>query len=730
MNKSALTVWLGALTLSIPAVVKAQDTPPSQKIDALIEASYKQHNVKPNAPTNDETFCRRIYLDVIGRIPNKEELTAFLSDTDAGKRAKLVDKLLESDGYVSHTYNWWADILRIQTEGMNGRGGEVGQAYSAWVKNAIKSNMPYDTFVRSLVTAKGYVWENGAVGYYIRDAGMPLDNMSNTAQIFLGTRVVCAQCHNHPFDHWKQTDYYEMAAFTYGVETEMGPANINPEIPKVIAAQMKKDSKQAKRLGRKDDRDRDLEGLIKDIIEPLTYGVGETKKELKLPADYKEGREGYEGKANAPIVKAKALFGADRIDKPAQMVKVDGDMRDDLANWLCTKENPRFTTVIANRLWKRAFGMGLIEPVDDFKDDTLASNQPLMKYLQETLVRDKYDMKKLMRYIFNTRTYQRECTPGDVSLETAYYFPGPILRRMTGEQVWDSVVTLMIPNPDGRKKGNGYQDRLAKMKEAADELKAKYVDNKRDGAEQLVSLAMAMRDASKSKEGIALAAKIAEVRKKITEARAKKDEKTARELQPELTKLTAEEATLKYKAQAEKEKEIDAKMKKDPFAGKPLAMDPSKKSEGGMKDQGGMMKGEDTSMASSSDYIGMNEMYYRASELTSPAPAGHFLREFGQSERLVIENSWNDASVTQALTLMNGAIFEDLTGNKSQLYKTLEFALTPSEKATKLWLTVLGRNPTEAEKQLVADATKGKGKDSWKDVFWALINGREFIFIQ
>ena len=220
MNYSASTLWLSLLALGLPTAAIAQDTPPPQKIDAFVEAALKQHNVTPNPPTNDETFCRRIYLDAIGRIPSKDELTTFVSDTEPGKRAKLIDKLLNSEGYNSHTYNWWADILRVQTQGMNGNGAEAGQAYAAWVKKAIRSNMPYDQFVRELVTAKGYVWDNGAVGYYMRDAGMPLDNMSNTAQVFLGTRVVCAQCHNHPFDHWKQTDYYEMAAFTYGVDTE------------------------------------------------------------------------------------------------------------------------------------------------------------------------------------------------------------------------------------------------------------------------------------------------------------------------------------------------------------------------------------------------------------------------------------------------------------------------------------------------------------------------------
>ena len=713
MNPTTFTRWFSALALSLPALMLAQETPPSQKIDGFIESALKQHNVAPNAPTNDETFCRRIYLDVIGRIPSKEELSTFVADSDAAKRSKLIDKLLNSEGYNSHTYNWWADILRIQTAGMNGNGAEAGMAYAAWVKKAIAANMPYDQFVRELITAKGYVWDNGAVGYYIRDAGMPLDNMSNTAQVFLGTRVVCAQCHNHPFDHWKQSDYYEMAAFTYGVDTEMSPYAINPALETVLMS----NEKRAKK-GRKAPDVRALEGMIKDILTPLSYGVSETKRVLKLPADYKYD----DAKPDSEITKAKALFAIDRIDKDGAPVKVDGDMRNHLADWLCNKQNPRFTTVAVNRIWKRAMGIGLIEPVDDFKDDTLASNQPLMKYLQETLVRDKYDMKKLMKYIYNSRTYQRQCTPGDVSLDVAYYFPGPILRRMTAEQIWDSIVTLMIPNPDGRKKTEGFKARLNKMKDAAEELKARYVDTKRQGAEDLVALAKAMQGVGKINE-----TKIAELRAKITKAREDKDEKTARELQAEVQKLTLEQETAVYKAQAEKEKEIDSKRKSTPFANKPLAMDPDAK-KATMKD-GKSMQTSDAPV-SAAEYVGFDEKYYRASELPSPAPAGHFLHEFGQSERLVIENSWNDASVIQALSLMNGEIFEELTGSTSQLTKAVEFALTPTEKATKLWLTVLGRNPTEKEKQMVTEATSGKGKDSWKDLFWALLNGREFIFIQ
>jgi len=200
---------VAAIVASAVPAVRADQI--SEKIDALIEEGYKTHKITPNGPTTDEAFVRRIYLDIIGRIPSMEEAKAFLDSAEAGKRAKLIDQLLDSEGYVSNWYNWWADILRMET----GLRGDAGQAYAAWVKDSLRNNKPYDQFVRDLITADGYVWDNGAVGYYLRDAGMPLDNMSNTTQIFLGTRLACAQCHNHPFDKWTQKDYYEMAAFTF-----------------------------------------------------------------------------------------------------------------------------------------------------------------------------------------------------------------------------------------------------------------------------------------------------------------------------------------------------------------------------------------------------------------------------------------------------------------------------------------------------------------------------------
>ena len=189
----------------------------AEKIDALVEAKLKEEGIEPNAPIDEATFVRRAYLDIAGRIPTIEEAENFHGSTYERKREQLIRDLLESDGHVSHAYNFWADILRINRGlGVNGRQAE--SAYQLWIKDAIKENVPYDEMVNSLVSARGQIWDNGAVGYYIRDRGMPLDNMSNTVRVFLGTRLECAQCHNHPFDVWTQMDYFHMAAFSYGMD--------------------------------------------------------------------------------------------------------------------------------------------------------------------------------------------------------------------------------------------------------------------------------------------------------------------------------------------------------------------------------------------------------------------------------------------------------------------------------------------------------------------------------
>ncbi|MGY8686779.1 MAG: DUF1549 domain-containing protein, partial [Verrucomicrobiales bacterium] len=327
-----LLPFLLAAALSASAI--ANDRAASQKIDELVSQNYRKHGIKPNPPASDGVFLRRAYLDVIGRIPTFQEAQQFLSAESPAKRGQLVQHLFNSEGYVSHWYNYWADILRVKSR-MDGGADGAGAAYADWVKVTLRKNTSYRDLVKELVTAEGYVWDNGAVGYYMRDAGMPLDNMSNTTQIFLGTQLVCAQCHNHPFDKWKQKDYYEMAAYTFGVETR-----VNPEKVVRVDEKLSKMEKRAERRDKDKELNRHVRSALRDLLQPLSYRVQhDEEKMLRLPDDYQ-----YDDAKPSDEVAPSTIFGKRVSGRSNQKLE-------SYAEWLTGEENPRFTKVVVNRLW-------------------------------------------------------------------------------------------------------------------------------------------------------------------------------------------------------------------------------------------------------------------------------------------------------------------------------------------------------------------------------------------
>lgn len=166
--------------------------------------------VSPNPRTTDEQFVRRAYLEISGSIPTYAQTVDFLESNARDKPRQLIDRLLASEEHVSHSFNWYADLLRLVS-----RTNEfyIFEHYIEWVKKSIRDNKPYDQFVRELLTATGRLWDDPASGYFLRDRGMALGNLSTTATIFLGTEITCAECHDHPFEEWSQMDFYRLAAF-------------------------------------------------------------------------------------------------------------------------------------------------------------------------------------------------------------------------------------------------------------------------------------------------------------------------------------------------------------------------------------------------------------------------------------------------------------------------------------------------------------------------------------
>lgn len=395
-------------------------------IDRMVADNYAKHKVQPNPLTTDEEFVRRVYLDVTGTIPNTKQVQNFLISKSPEKRQRLIDALLNSREASGHLYNYWADILRLRDREVTNNA--PGKVYNQWVKECIEKNKPYDQWVYEMLTAEGKYLENPATGYLLRDAGMPLDSMDNTIRIFLGTQIGCAQCHDHPFDKWKRKDFYEVAAYTFGTSYRR-PANDKAFGQGNVVNRFRDELKKV------DDK---FDGggkynrfLIGNLVE-----VSTTPRKLTFPDDYQ-----YDDVKPKSAVTPRAIFDPQPVVSPGDSPRVV------FAKWLTSPQNPRFAKTIANRMWKRLFGVGQIEPVDDMSDATVAENPVLMDHLTKEMIRLKFDVKEYLRILLNTETYQRQAYADEVVAGSAYHFPGPILRRMTAEQVWDSFITLAVFNP-------------------------------------------------------------------------------------------------------------------------------------------------------------------------------------------------------------------------------------------------------------------------------------------
>ena len=618
-------------------------------IDRLVDADLASAQQKPNPRTSDEQFLRRAYLSLIGRIPTIAEAQAFLASTATGKRDVLIEGLLASEGHVLHAYTFWADLLRVQT-----RLGDryPGQNYIAWLKQSLRENKPYDQLVRELVTAQGALLEkgNGATGFYIRDAGMPLDHMASVAQVFLGTQIGCAQCHDHPFDTWTRKQFYEFAAYTHG-------ADLQKELPG--GKELRQKMKAAK--------DGEIPLEVRKVIQNLGNSIavrvkGTMKSSLPLPADYQ-----YVDAKPGALVAATAIFGT------AAPVQDRHDPRPVFAQWLTSRENPRFATVIANRLWKRAFGLGLIEPVDAITDDTVASDPALMEFLTRLMVSLKYDLRRFEQVLCTTQAWQRQAMVADQVPGETNHVVGPLLRRLSAEQVWDSLLTLQVDEVDTLKGEDG-SSQIAFYESVKDKT-----------ADELLMLAASLVDARQQAQTLQEQAKA--LRPKL--AAAKGDE---------LRRLRAQQRTLD-----EQRQELLAKADINRYDAT------VKKGDGKRGGRAGQL--------------------LRAAELPSPAPQGHFLRTFGQSDREVIDNASANAAVTQALALLNGPTDAQLLKADSALGKTLARASDDVSRVRAVYLSILSRQPTADELALGRAYLQRYTDGGVQDLAWALINGREFLFL-
>ena len=493
--------------------------------------------------------------------------------------------------------------------------------------------------------------------------------MANTARVFLGTRLECAQCHDHPFAKWTQRDFFGMVAFTSGIEAEALPRR-----------------KMRQRL-RSVQADPEVIRLASQMLFQMQYGAyGGGSGVTHLPTDYQ-----YDNGAPGELVKAKTLF---ENREPTGRRKAGVEKRSEekigsrfvFADWLTSSDNPRFTQVIANRLWSKAMGRGLIEPVDDITAKTIPSNPELLDFLSQSMIDLDYDMKQFLRAIYNSETYQR-VSSDDVTNEAGeFHCQGPLLRRMSAEQLWDSFITLAVPDPDHR--GN--------PREAAS--RGLFGGDLYDGFEQV-------RDGS-------LDEILDFARKEVDIRRAMRD--------PVLVRQRNQELQMPGKRTAEELDELRHRVAELKLM---AALNP-----------------RDAALASWSREI--NELtrrlnhspsqispdLVRASELPSPAPASHFLRQFGQSDREQIDNANAEPAVNQVLTLMNGQIESWILSNpqSSLMYQTT----SASDPLEAVYLGMLSRQPSPEERSIWLDLGDRVREEAVEDLIWTLANTTEFIFIR
>ncbi len=781
-----VTFWLGTMARADTEVSAA-----AAEIDALLARDWAANNLTPNAPADDTVFVRRIYLDVVGRIPTAREAEEFLASREDGRRAALIDKLLDSEGYVQNYFHYWADILRVQTKGQR-----TGPAYVHFVKDALRSNKPYDMFVREMIAGEGKAWSDGAIGYYTRDRGMPLDNMASTVRVFMGTRIECAQCHNHPFDSWTQKQFYEMAAFTFGVQIRDFGGGVTGGISDLVRDQdmairttfkkpewPKNPTTEAERLAywaevEKVERARQAaeealhqsERLYNQALyrgnphyPKVTF---DEKRKVTLPPNYM-----YDDAKPKSLVEAKVMMGHTCTPLPGE-TRVQA-----YARWLANPANDRFNKVVVNRLWKKAFGLALIEPLDDLTDTTVAVNPELLSHLEKLMVSLKYDMKAYLRILFNTSTYQRQASHEEMAAGTACHFTGPQLRRMTAEQLWDSFVTLINPNPDMlNMAAREYMERrklaVEKIADPAETFKsiqaaAKKYQEEPEGVETLKKLMAEARDEAKKYQSIA--AKVTGPEKKAAITRAAECNAKVKSISREITDLYSNaRRTVMTEVIIPGQKKLFEKVTGKPW--EPLAYEPNwevsiqaapiaEMQAAGAANGGGTMAPGDGKIKTTKTQAAEAEtkawsaeaMYYdiprkqwrdyfrsrsrqsqkwlRAAEIESPAPRGHFLREFGQSDREFIENSNSEASVPQALALMNGELLPQIVDRYSQLMLSVGKAQSADERIDATYMAVLSRKPSAREKALCLQAQE-KDLNTVEDLIYALINTRQFIFNQ
>ncbi|GAA5496212.1 hypothetical protein Rhal01_02394 [Rubritalea halochordaticola] len=633
-------------------------------IDERIQVNNAKQGIKPNPIVDDSTFVRRAYLNIIGRIPTYQETQEFIADSTPDKRHKLVDKLVYSPGFNSKMFNFYANMLRLQTNQ-----GQFGLGWHVWLREQVNQNTPYDEIVYTMLASSGHASDNPAVGYYLRDTNMLLDNISNTAQVFLGTQIGCAQCHDHPFEDWTQKQYYQLAAFGATLEynrSELAQKKVREviEFKRGTAEPVARNDRKKRRNNMRQEA-QGLRNVFRDFRRNEVNYI--STKQLKLPHDYPYN-DGKPGDVVSPAV----LFGS--------MPKLDASSSgtEQLAAWVTSKDNPMFSKVIANRLWAHAIGYGLVEPQDNWTERSDISHPEVLDSLVKIMHLTDFDTRETLRIIYHTALFQRETCAFELEGGAAHDFRGPLLRRMSAEEIHDSLLTLEMGNIDDK------ENKALNYKWTA------YTK----GIHHLMEMS--------PKEVIELGESANEVEKKT------------RKLRTQITELRTKEAEFKAAGETEKSAKVRRDIAKLALQARQIRMDAS--------------SDKMVSMTMTRNLRTRARTPLRASEMPAPYNPGSFLRDFGASDREITNSQHTLSSIPQALSLLNGKESAMITDKRGKLADLLNKASKAEERLNILFLSIYSTLPNEKEKEQFLSLLDDP-RDT-RALAKAMLTSKRFIFVQ
>jgi Protein of unknown function (DUF1549)/Protein of unknown function (DUF1553) len=404
MNRSLLIAALFVFLELVPA--RAADPPLREFIDEQVKAAWTREKITPAPLADDAEFLRRVYLDIIGIIPSHEEAKAFLDDTSADKRAKLIDRLLEHPRYALHQADEWDLVLF----GRHPPGYETYRrpTFQRWLQEQFAKNVPYDKWVADILKAEGTTVDNGPPWFLAQYSRQPEDAAEKITQTFLGVQLQCARCHDHPFENWKQVDFYGMAAFLARLQVIQFDKK-NNELKVMIG---ETNTGEVLFTG---PASQQTPGKKGEPIKPK-FLQGEPLDEPPPPKDQKEERSLPSGK-----VPPKPQF----------------SRKDKLAEWVTARDNPYFARAVANRIWAQFMGCGIVHPVDNMSAKNRPSHPELLDACARALVEHNFDIKWYIRELCNSQTYQLAST-GNVEEARPRWFERARVRPLSAEELLES----------------------------------------------------------------------------------------------------------------------------------------------------------------------------------------------------------------------------------------------------------------------------------------------------